>query len=432
MPFDVDANDLIATPLPDDATYFQILIDPRTTTAAAKDVHVSFTANHMALDSPDILGITWLSGGGPNFNDWTQPQMNIVNNPTGITVPGPGGMSNIAYRNIQFKETYDVTLDKLPVDPTSKCYILKIPYLDPNDSSKSLAGSGHLTITLNAPAVMQINTNGDGTYSFALPSPALDGAGYQNRWDFVEFNCATPSVNGKPVCFCNTTNVDFFSLGQTIKGRDASGNIETFGIDLNTKDPVTTVIANLNALSADYTAGYTTVNDTFVRFMAPDLAFTSKTTVLDSAINAGYKQYETAPLSFNVGTTAYTAKTVSDSLVFTEPEAITIAKPSTMDVIASTGPLDTGTTTDANVQGAMKFMDAALNRGIFGNTANWLTPSAYYPAGGTYNEYSNCLHNAFIDKACYGFSFDDVPGDNVLSVPAIGTCTSMTLVLSDS
>lgn len=428
MPLDIDANYLIATPLPDDATYFQILIDPRTTTAAPQDVHVSFTANHMALNSPTILGISWLSGGGPNHDDWTQPQMNLVNSPTGVSILSTTKNLDI----IDFKATYDVTLDKLPIDPTSNCYILKIPYLDPNDATKSLAGSGHLTITLNAPAVMQIN--GTGPFAFALPSPAMDGAGYQNRWDFVEFNCATPAVNGKPVCFCNTTNVDFFSLGQTIKGRDASGNIDVFGIDLNTKDPVTTVIANLNALSSDYTAGYTTVNNTFVRFMAPDLAFTSKTTVLDSAIEAGYQQYIKEPLAFNVGTTQYSGNTTADgnTLVFTAPEAISIAKPSTMDVIASTGPLDTGTTTDANIQGAMKFIDAALNRGIFGNTANWSTPSAYYPAGGTYNEYSNCLHNAFIDKACYGFSFDDVPGNGVLSVPAIGTCTSMTLVLSDS
>ena len=417
-----DANAQIATPLADDTNYFQILIDPRTTTAAAKDVHVSFTANKMSRTAPDILGITWLTGGGSNFDDWTKPEMQLADSKDGVS------------SGAQFSSTYDITLDKLPLDPTSKCHVLKIPFLDPSDSTKSLAGSGHLTITLNAPAVMQINKNGDGTYSFALPSPAVDGAGSINRWDFVEFNCATPASNGKSVCFCNTTNVDFFSLGQTIKGRDANGDIEIFGINLNTPNPVTTVLNTLKALPADYAAGYSAPGGTYVRFMAPDLAFPDSSTALDGAILAGYANYLDKHLKFSVSGTDYEAITSLElgTLNFTKPKTFSIDKPSTMNVIASTGSLDTGTTGDAEIQGAMKFIDAALNRGVFGTVANWLSPSEYYPAGVEFNEYSNCLHNAFINKACYGFSFDDVPGDGVLSVPAIGTCTSMTLVLTDT
>jgi Beta-1,3-glucanase len=415
-----DANAKIATPLPDDATYFQILIDPTKLGVKAENVHLTFTANKMSLTAPPIEGITWLTGGGTNYDDWSNPVMQLVDCSTGVT----GGAN--------FNDTYDIVLNTLPIDPTSKLYILKFPFLDPNDATTSLAGSGHLTITLDAPAVMQINTGGPGGYSFALPSPAPGGAGSLNRWDFVEFNCATPASNGKSVCFCDTTNVDFFSLGITIKGRDATGDISTFGINLDTLNPVGTLLRNLNVLSSDYTAGYQTNGNTFLRYSAPDLSFTAETTVLDSAISAGYTQYITTPLEFSVSGTAYSATTSADgsTLNFTEPETFSIGTPSTLNVIASTGPLDTGSTSDANIQGAMKFIDAALNRGIFGNTAIWSTPSSYYPSNVAFNEYSNCLHNAFIDSACYGFSYDDVPGNGVLSVPAIGTCTSMTLVLT--
>jgi hypothetical protein len=428
----VNVNDQIATPLADDPNYFQILIDPRTTTAKAEDVHISFTANKMSRTGTEILGISWLTGGGENHDDWTQPKMNVVNSSTGVTLYGTGDIPNLTI--VDFNSTYDVTLDKLPVDPTTNCYILKIPFLDPEDSTKSLAGSGHLTITLNAAAVMQINSNADGTYAFALPSPAVNGAGSTNHWDFVEFNCATPASNGKSVCFCNTTNVDFFSMGMTIKGRDAAGDIKTFGIDLNTKDPVTTLLTNLKALPAEYTAGYSKPNGTYVRYMAPDLSFSSNATALDTAITDGYNHYKKNTLKFTVSGNEYEATTSKDgnTLNFTKPKTFSIGKPSTLNVISSTGPLDTGTTSDPEIQGAMKFIDAALNRGIFTDTSKWSTPTDYYPTGVEFNQYSNCLHNAFIDKACYGFSYDDVPGDGVLSVPAIGTCTSMTLVISDS
>lgn len=422
-----NANASIANPLPDDATYFQILIDPTKLGVKDENVHLTFTANQMGLTSTAIEGITWLTGGGSNYDDWTNPVMQIVDCSTGVS----GGAN--------FNDTYDIVLNTLPVDPTTKLYILKIPFLDPNDSSTSLAGSGHLTITLDAAAVMQINTGGPGGYSFALPSPAVDGAGSLNRWDFVEFNCATPASNGKSVCFCDTTNVDFFSLGITIKGRDATGTVSTFGINLDTFNPVGTLINELNHLPSAYSkVGYqtkvnpTTNEVTFLRYLAPDLSFTNETTVLDTAITDGYNQYMTTPLEFSVSGTEYSATTSSDGtrLNFTQPETFSIGKPSTLNVIASTGPLDTGSTSDANIQNAMKFIDAALNRGIFGNTAIWSTPTSYYPSTVEFNEYSNCLHNAFIDSACYGFSYDDVPGNGVLSVPAIGTCTSMTLVLS--
>lgn len=417
-PSNVNAH--IADPLPDDATYFQILIDPSKLGVKDENVHLTFTANQMGLTSTAIEGITWLTGGGSNYDDWTNPVMQLVDCSTGVS----GGAN--------FNDTYDIVLNTLPVDPTTKLYILKIPFLDPNDSSMSLAGSGHLTITLDAPAVMQINAGGPGGYSFALPSPAPEGAGSLNRWDFVEFNCATPASNGKSVCFCDTTNVDFFSLGITIKGRDATGTVSTFGINLDTFNPVGTLLRNLNALSSDYTAGYQTNGNTFLRYLAPDLSFTSETTALDSAITAGYTQYMTTPLKFSVSGTNYSATTSSDgkTLNFTAPETFSIGMPTTLNVIASTGPLDTGSTSDATIQNAMKFIDAALNRGIFGNTAIWSTPTSYYPSAVAFNAYSNCLHNAFIDSACYGFSYDDVPGNGVLSVPAIGTCTSMTLVLS--
>lgn len=416
-------TDTIPTPLPDDPDYFQILIDSRITTAST--VHLSFTANRMALDSPDILDITWLTGGGANHDDWSQPVLHVVNASTGHR-PADGGAE------IRFDATYDVTLDQLPKHTIKdKDYrVLKIPFLDPGNSAQSLAGSGHLTITLDAPAVMQINSGGPNGYSFALPSAAPHGAGSTNRWDFVELNCATPAADGKSVCFCNSTNVDFFCLGIAITGRTSAGDYATFGLDLGGKTPVADLIDDLRNLSPDYAAGYTEQAGAFLRFLAPDMAFTPNAKDLATAIDEGFKHYETQALTFAVGETGYSAKTKNDALVFSSPSAFSIDKPTSLEVIASTGPLDVAGQ-PTQIQNAQKFIAAALNRGVFTQTGDWGRPSRWYPDHVQSNQYARTLHKHFIDGVCYGFSFDDVPGPPVTSAPAIGTCTSMTLVISD-
>jgi len=415
-------NVTIPDPDNDDANYFQILIVDNSS-VASDEIHLTFTASQLSLTGTTIENVTWLSGGGADYTDWTTPQMNIIDCKDGVT-NGPN-----------FLQTYSVLLNALPLDSTGVHRVLKIPFLDPNDSSKSLAGSGHLTITMNTPAVMQINEDtANSTFALALPSQIPLGAGGQTKWDFVELNCATPASNSKSVCFCNTTNVDFFSLGVTIKGRQADGTMATFGIDLDQPTPVTTLLTNLKALSSDYTAGL--VNDAsgnYLRFLAPDGSFSADTTCLDTAISDGFNAFPAAsPLNFSIGNVSYTATSNgSNQLVFSAPTAFTIDLPTTLDVIASTGPLNTGTAATTDIQNAMKFIDAALNRGVFATPANWSSPKEWYPAGVESNDYAETLHQSFIDNACYGFSYDDVPGAPVTSVPAIATCTSMTLVLTD-
>lgn len=95
----------------------------------------------------------------------------------------------------------------------------------------------------------------------------------------------------------------------------------------------------------------------------------------------------------------------------------------------STGPLLPNQT--AEINDALKYIDAALNRGVFTNTAAWETTADWYPEKTESNLYSKLLHQRFLDGVCYGFSFDDVPGPPVTSAPAIATCTSATLVITD-
>lgn len=409
----------IPDPLPDDSTYFQILIDSRV--SAPHAVHLTFTANQMSLTSTDILNITWLTGGGPQFDDWRSPVMQIVDDLTGVS------------RGPEFRNTFDVTLDQLPFDPSGKYRVLKIPFRDPADpKNKSLSGSGHLTITLNAPAVMQINQAGSG-FAFALPSPDPAGAGGDNHWDFVEFNCATPASNAKSVCFCNTTNVDFFSLGIAIKGRQSDGAMAEFGLDLSGVDPVSSLITALtgDGVPAEYQAGLVQKTGGFLRFLAPGLSFNAGACSLNTAIEDGFANYESQLLTFSVGNKRYEACTKNGALAFTKPKPFTIKQPTSKEVIASTGPLDTGSTSDPDIQAAMKYIDAALNRGVFTDTASWSTPANWYPTKVEHNVYSRILHERFLGGACYAFSYDDVPGAPVTSAPAIATCTSMTLVITD-
>ncbi len=413
----VTAPPAIPEPLPDRADRFQLLIDNRIT--ASQTVHMTVSANQMALDSPAILNVTWLTGGGTNFDDWTRPVFQIVDSLTGSSTTGAS-----------FQSTYDFTLDMLPLDPSGQYRVLNVPYLDPGNPSLSLGGSAHLTITLGSAAVMQVNSGGPNGYSLALPTWDPNGAGGQQPWDFIEFNCATPGQNGKPVCVINTTNVDFFFLGLSVKGRQPDGTYSSFGLDLGSPRPVQATIAALQALPAAYDGTTnSTAGSTFLRFLSPQHVFGPATTILDAGTSQAYAHYAVNPLQFSIDGVPYSATTAGGSLVFTQPVPFSIAMPSSQDVVAATGPLDVAGQ-PAAVQNGIKFVAAYLNRGVLQDTAVWYTPAQYYPAGGSWNAYSQVLHGRFIGGLAYGFSFDDVPSVPV-TASIIQTCTSASLVLSD-
>lgn len=156
----------------------------------------------------------------------------------------------------------------------------------------------------------------------------------------------------------------------------------------------------------------------------------ASTSELEKAIKDGFNHYKSTPLKFSVGSTDYEATSDGSALTFTKPSSFTVAVPTSLEVIAATGPLKTDQTDEIN--NALKYIDAALNRGVFANTASWATESDWYPSGTESNDYSHTLHQHFMDDACYGFSYDDVPGPPlVTSAPAIATCTSMALVITD-
>jgi uncharacterized protein YjdB len=412
---------VIPTPLPDRTDYFQVLIDNRVT--ASEPVHLAVTANQLYLNAPAILNITWLTGGGPNFDDWANPVFHIVDSPTGSVAD-----------NCNFSQTYDVTLDKLPLDPSGQYRVLLVPYLDPANPSRSLGGSGHFTFTIGSAPTIAINANAAGAplpYSFALPSPSPTGTDGQLRWDFVEFNCATPAAaNGKPVCVIDTTNVDFFSLGFTAQARQPDETYASFGLELVSAQPVAGILSVLNALSSDYTAGYTEASDgTFLRYLAPDYSFTSTTVGFQAGIDAAWASFETTPLQFSITSIPYQATTIGGVLTFTQPESFTIAKPTALEAVAATGPMSMDGQT-VNAQNGIKFVGAYLNRGVAGNPALWGVPAQYYPAGGYWNAYAQALHARFIGGLCYGFSFDDVPS-GIPTASAVQQATSASLVIND-
>jgi len=455
-----------------DPAYFQIMIiNSPETGALGHVVHLTVTANQMLLvpvkvgndaePKPVIENITWLTGGGKDHKDWNAPVFQTVSSTSGGTDPNTNAL-------VDFKATYDVTLEQLPVvtaplDSTKKYRVLKIPFRMPGDPDRSLGGSAHLTVTLDNPSTMQINggsalTNYYRTpYAFAMPSPDLNGAGWNKRWDFMEFNTATADVGNaktgvkRHVAFVNTTNVDFFSLGLTIRGKRASTTDETFGLALSGTSPVTDMLTALKTLPGDYAKGLLTddadkgtYNGNFLRFTAPSLSFmmVKGPTALDNAITTGYEYYRTTPLKFTIGNADYVATTsgsgAATQLDFTAPTPrFSIGRPTTLDAIAATGPLQTGTGTAA-VDDARKFFAAYLNRGVFKNTSVWKDSGKWYPTSASgsatgyddFNSYSALLHKHFLSGATYGFSFDDVPGNGVTSDPSISDCTSMTLVIT--
>lgn len=412
----------IPNPPDDNSEYFQILIHNRI--SSSHTVHLAVTAADMSLTSPTRGSETWLTGGGSGHNDWTQPVFHVVDSATGSS----DGTS--------FASTYAIAMDNLPLDTSGQYRILKIPFRKPGDSSRSLAGSGHVTITLDKAPTMNVVLAGTGSYSIAMPSPDWDGAGGQDRWDFMEFNCATPAQNGKPVCFVNTTNVDFFSLGVNIKGRSSTGTVTTIGPDLSIANPITTIINALKSLTGEYAAGLVNSQTTgdFLRFRAPSLSFSNSSTAWYTTINNAYVHYATTPLEFYADSQHFYAVAVGNILRFTQPSSFDITMPTTKNVLAATGSLQTTNSAADIASGldtAKKYIAAYISRGVFQNTSLWNSASSFYPTGSSasWNEYSYTLHEYFLNSSVYGFSFDDVGN---FYTPKISDCTSMTLTISNN
>jgi hypothetical protein len=299
--------------------------------------------------------------------------------------------------------------------------------------------------------------------AIAEPSNDNPDTGASSRWDKMELNCVRDAVGDQPVCWVNTTNVDFFSLGITIKGRQpGSSSFPTFGLALNAPNPVTGVLKELEKLPKDYTDGRYPATGEFLRFLAPGIKWkTSGATALNDATKKGWDAYRSPnpPLLFSVGANRYKATTVGNDLVFEIPDGdkwkplnctngnqLKIWTPTPWEVAAAPpsdpvhsyfSPFDTSDKADATCNDARKFVAAYLNRGVFRNSALWYTPDFWYEKANldVYNQYSKVLHDYFIKDEkglgkCYGFSFDDVP-QGVSPDPSIQNCSSMTLTITN-
>ncbi|WP_264000290.1 beta-1,3-glucanase family protein [Mycolicibacterium vanbaalenii] len=81
-----------------------------------------------------------------------------------------------------------------------------------------------------------------------------------------------------------------------------------------------------------------------------------------------------------------------------------MTKPSTADVFRADGPF-VGT----GLQGAfLAELDAAFNRGVATSPDDWNDVSAYYPAGGRWNDWARFFHAHSLNGFAYGFPYDDV------------------------
>ena len=104
-------------------------------------------------------------------------------------------------------------------------------------------------------------------------------------------------------------------------------------------------------------------------------------------------------------------------------EVLTVGVPHTVDVFSNEG----GSLTNAGTDGRKRLnslIGAALTRGVFTEYANWGVPLNYYTTSshnnGTWNDYSQFLHNHAISRLCYGFGYDDVYGQD----PTLSTAYS--------
>ena len=278
--------------------------------------------------------------------------------------------------------------------------------------------------------------------------------GNQTLFDWIEFSFdSNQAFNG------NTTQVDQFGFPLTLNGTPG-GSLQ--GMLNKTRAEVTAAFGSgLSGplgdgvlqvpVNADARAAYPEFVN-FLRVISPKTLSAENdytgtlNSFYDGVINSSYTTWETTPLVTHDQSTGYYTGYVpksaagdggdSDSnsqyageLIFFQGQFSSVAdmKNKTPDFVLGRidsyevwqceGKLAAGDAAQKNVG---KMIAAALNRGVIANSLDDATCSgdaaSFYPAGGTFNEWSQLFHEFSENGLAYGFPYDDVCDQN----PSIG------------
>lgn len=282
-------------------------------------------------------------------------------------------------------------------------------------------------VSLGEPVYIAVSPDNTG---WAGPDPANPtDPNYRTVYDWYELSFK----NGSVPFGGNTTQVDQFGFPYTFTlTQESTGYTATRGITVSRDELFRrfedTMPAAFRSLIID------DVNGDPVRILAPrshqpgELA-----TWFDGPVDDFWTTYAGEQFVYHgPGFTVTGGVDAEDRFAYTVTSAggdatsHTMTKPSTADVFRADGPfIGTG------LQGAfLAHLDAAFHRGVATSPQNWDTASAYYPAGGRWNNWAQFFHANSVEGYAYGFPYDDVNSQSsVLILNNSQPLTGLTLAI---
>ena len=308
-----------------------------------------------------------------------------------------------------------------------KTYLLNVPRFV----------SGRLYISVGKPLPFHINGVGGLVEPTAIAEDQVTSAG-ETIYDIIEMTWK-PGEN----LFVNTSNVDFFSIPFKIQMNLNDGTQVIRGYDLSRSE-----IFN-RAASMDPMLSDCIVRDgngqvlrllggtlgTFIGFIPENY--------LQPAIDNAWNNFNTIPLNTSFEGWNISAEVRQDGLLHVNAshqhfgnEYFTIAKPTSAEAFGGDGVLSSGSIIEKKIQA---FISAAIHRGVFHDGHSWWDRSKYYIGNESnadkYNKYAEFLHSVSIEGRCYGFSYDDVNGQDpsiwlpnqkelIITIPSMSTAST--------
>ncbi|MER6052970.1 beta-1,3-glucanase family protein [Streptomyces sp. NPDC001793] len=258
--------------------------------------------------------------------------------------------------------------------------------------------SGRIYTSLGAKLRIKAVADGNGRPALAYPAGWVAGdPNYDVLHDCVEF---THDSGGM---YCNTTMVDMFSVPLALRLTGAAD--QTTG---TLKDGARArIFADVKAAE-----GFDRLVVGDRRVIAPGHGLDSGLFAADHlapAIDAAWSAYAAKDLTVTTTAGTFTGRTVGDRLTFHGPATVSVARPSTRDVLFCDGTL--AAPNDGTLGPVAAVLGAALNRSTLAtHAAQPVTdPAAFYRQPLT-NHYARAMHTATRDGKAYGFAFDDVAG----------------------
>jgi hypothetical protein len=256
--------------------------------------------------------------------------------------------------------------------------------------------SGRIYFAINGPLKFKVVVDGNGKPALQYPVAWTEGdPNFGVLHDCCEFTYSDAGM------FCNTTQVDMFSIpmairlrgagGEKVAGDPAPGSRNKIFDEMRTQPGFEKLVVgnNLRIVAPGHAIG-------MGRFSA---------SYFDAYIGEIWDKYAGTDLHVTTPQGSFTGRVNGGQLVFSGAVR-PFARPTTRDVLFCDGALLAPN--DGLGGPVAAILGAGFNRSVLGNPDQPTTDAAAFYEGSVTNHYSRILHKHAADGMAYGFPFDDV------------------------